>query len=292
MEMQNELINTVFEPYQKPSEIFIEDSHQKKKIATNAGKRVGAGGRVMTFGYDLLSAKDRRAYMKGSPVVSYNLNEVMPLNAFKMIDAKKQKELVEHWLNNEVISKNGLEKFWEVSAYTLKKILDPLNIVITNPKIIASINRGKHARGKTAGDKLEAANKKRIETFARRRALREAAEAMPEVTPEEPKPEIVTPAPQIQAEPIAPPPVVNANPVPTPQHVMQQPYYQAPQYMPYMPMIQYAPTPQLAPPTITMNFNVANHPGAVCLDYLNKALAFMHYDGRKIYKVNITVEEV
>lgn len=302
--------------FSRPAEVFAEESLSRKKLAVNAGKKVGAGGRHMTFGYDLMSKKDKKKYMKGSNVVSYNLNEVCTLNSFKMMDKPTQKKLVEHWINNNIISKGKLAKKWELSDWHFKSLIDPLNIEITNPRILATIARVQEAREAMTPERWKEIVEKREQTKRDKEAARLEKEEKKALKDAEDAHKVAAAARAAQdeearlaaeaaaREAAAALAAKEAEAKTMQQQVqpVQQTYYQAPQqptyvqpqynpYQPYQP-VQQAPQAPVAALPVAMSFNVTNQPGAVCMDMMNRMLAFMHSDHRNLYKLTITVEEV
>lgn len=295
--------------FSTPAIELKQEQYEKKRTAVNAGrKRAGAGGRYVTYGYDLLSKKERKKYMKGSAVVSYNLNEVITLNAFNMLDQKKQSELVEHWLNNEIISKNKLMKFWGLTEWNFKKIYDKLNVTITNPKLLATIARVTSARENMTPERWNQVVEKRkaskaeklrkeAEKLMRQQEKEQRAEAAAAATITEEAPPVVEER-RIQQQPIVQQPIqqpVYQQPIPqvqTYQTTANYPTYTGGNTFPPNYNIYTTPAPTPVPST-SMNFNVANQSGVLCLDSINKMLAFLHYsDSRKLYKISVTVEEV
>lgn len=260
--------------FSRPIEMLKEDTYEKKMKTSKTGRKIGAGGRHMTFAYDLLKPSDKRKYTKGSPVVSYNMNEVISLNSFNMLEKKKQKELMEYWLNNEIISRGKLAKFWNISNYKFKPIYDGLNIQITNPKLTWRLDNMKKLHSEMTPEKRAESDRKRLETKARKD--REEQEKLRKIEYEAKQAEEKEAARQALAEAAALEKkeleVSRADVI----EVVQQ---------------TTKPIKVQNDLPLSMGFNLANRSGEECLEWSRRVLGFLQGDTSP-YKITITLEEV
>lgn len=259
--------------FSRPLEVMNEDNYEKKKKTSKTGRKIGAGGRHMTFAYDLLKPSDKRKYTKGGRVVSYNMNEVISFNSFNMLEEKKRKELLEYWINNEIVSKASLSKSWSMSQPKLIGIINSLGVQITNPKLLKRLETIKKVLSEITPEQRLSNNRKMSETKKRKNKAKdekriaelEAQEAEIRAQEEKRVQEAVKKAQEANAM-LA---------VEIEKEIIQR--------------VPVAPAQTELP--LGMSFNLANRSGDECLRWANKILTFLNGDN-STYKISISVEEV
>jgi flagellar biosynthesis GTPase FlhF len=126
-------------------EIFEEDLQQKRLVSRTSRK----AHKTMILPSEYMNPKDRRKYKRGSKIMAYNLNEVMPYEQFRGHTEADQRRMLEHWRNEMEYSHAKINSVWGLPNSSYFNIMKAINPTITNPKILkqmADIARARSIR--------------------------------------------------------------------------------------------------------------------------------------------------
>ena len=153
-------------------EIFHDDIKDKKRISHGyAGKTAGHKGKTRTP-IDIMSAKDKRQYQKGSKMITYNRKELMPYEQFRALTEKDQRELLEEWRNVHKHRSTTIQRFWGLTNGAYYRVLQKLNPVINGNQRRGSDISVEKRRNMTP-EQREEMHRKRIETMRKNKALKQ-----------------------------------------------------------------------------------------------------------------------